>query len=136
MAAMRTAIVAAVVLFCGQWSAGAQESSIAAPPAPVGQATGSPSPVVDVERLPVSMARLQRRLKASTERQAHEGLNLRYYVDVFGVAPPLVFFTKDDNLTTQAAPYGAPTHNEMIAAMTPRGLAPPPRGRIARRSRK
>jgi uncharacterized protein YqjF (DUF2071 family) len=129
---IRCAWLAAAALLA-PWPVWAQSQQVPVPEAHV--ASQAPS-TVDVGQLPLSMSRLQRRLRASTERQARVGLNLQYYVDVFGVAPPLVFFTKDDNLTTARAPFGAPTHDDMIAAMTPRGFAPPPRGRVPRRSRK
>jgi hypothetical protein len=100
--------------------AGAQS----APAATSGRtATGTSAAVaapVDVKRLPVDVSRVGQRLKQTQIREESKGLNLRYYIDVFAPAPKLVLFTPEDNLEYGRAPYGAPTHNEMIEMMTPR----------------
>ena len=75
---------------------------------------------VDVKRLPVDVSRVGQRLRQSQIREESKGLNLRYYVDVFAPAPRLVLFTPEDNLEYGRAPFGAPTHSEMIEMMTPR----------------
>ena len=87
-------------------------------------------------QLPVNLARIQRRLKASADREAYDGLRLTYSVDVFALAPPIQLFSKQDNLLSGAVPYGAPTTQQMLQALTPNGLTPPPTGRIQRRSKK
>ena len=68
---------------------------------------------VDVSRLPLNLDRIQRALHQFAIREERQGLNLRYIIEVFGQAPPLVVFTKEDNPLTGPAPYGAPTHREM-----------------------
>jgi hypothetical protein len=80
---------------------------------------------IDVSRLPLNLERLHRELKQSTVKEEREGLNLRYNVEVFGQAPPLMFFTREDNLTTGPVPYGAPTHQEMIEHVTPKEYRAP-----------
>lgn len=92
-------------------------ASGADPPAAV------PAPVpVDVARLPIDLGRLQRRLRAAAERTEADGLNLKYFVDVYAPAPPVTFFTPQDNLTSGPVPNSAPTHAQMLEALTPQEL--------------
>jgi hypothetical protein len=74
---------------------------------------------VNVDRLPIDVGRIQRELRQSAERSENEGLRLRYFVDVYGQAPPLVIFGPQDNLVDGPVPYGAPTHREMVEHVTP-----------------
>lgn len=83
------------------------------------------SGTVDVRRLPLDVARIHRALQQSSVREDHEGLNLRYVIEVYGQAPPLVFFGPGDNLLTGPTPYGAPTHREMIEHVTPKEYRAP-----------
>jgi hypothetical protein len=76
-------------------------------------------PAVDINRLPIDVGRIQRELRLSTERNEIEGLQLRYFVDVYGQAPPIVIFGPEDNLIEGPVPYGAPTHREMVNQNTP-----------------
>ena len=55
----------------------------------------------------------------------HNGLHIRYTIDVYGAAPQIEFFTKQDNLQTGPVPYGAPTHREMINQVTPQEFRAP-----------
>jgi len=80
---------------------------------------------VDVSRLPIDVERIRRELQQSTTREEHEGLNLRYVVEVYGQAPPIVFFGPDDDLVNGPVPYGAPTHKEMIEHVTPQEYRAP-----------
>ena len=81
---------------------------------------------VDVKLLPISLHRIQRELQqSSTETQSHEGLRLRYQIDVYGRAPAIELFTKADNLRSGPVPYGAPTHKEMLNMMTPQEFRAP-----------
>lgn len=75
---------------------------------------------IDVSRLPIDVRRIERRFRQGQIREERDGLNLRYFVDVFAKAPNLVLFTKEDNLAYGPVPYGAPTHREMVDMMTPR----------------
>ncbi len=111
---------------------GVAQAAAAQSPAPAAGATGTtgvidaraPAPAaaqpVDVSRLPVDMNRIERRFRQSLIREEREGLNLRYFVEVFAPAPKLQLFTKQDNLEHGPAPYGGPTHREMLDMMTPR----------------
>ena len=80
---------------------------------------------IDVNRLPLDRARIQRALQESAVREERQGLNLRYTVAVYGQAPPLVLFTREDNLTTGPVPYGGPTHKDMLEQMTPKEYRAP-----------
>ena len=108
--------LAALLVLASATLAGAQERS----------ATTANAPSVSVERLPVNVARIQRALRQSAERQEGSGLNIRYVVDVYGTAPRLNFFDpKRDNLRYGPVPYGAPTHQQMLDIMTPQEFRSP-----------
>ena len=81
---------------------------------------------VDVSRLPINLDRIQRQLRQSTVRDESDGLNLRYVVDVFGQAPRIELFSGLENALTGPAPYGAPTHQDMLQIMTPQEFSHPP----------
>src|SRR5438067_9931420 len=74
---------------------------------------------VDVKRLPIDLRKVTSQLRQSAARESHNGLRIRYTVDVYGQAPHIELFNKQDNLTTGPVPYGAPTHRDMINAVTP-----------------
>ena len=75
---------------------------------------------VDVTRLPIDLAKVTVQLRQSAATASHNnGLHIRYTVDVYGQAPRIELFTKQDNLTTGPVPYGAPTHREFIEHVTP-----------------
>jgi hypothetical protein len=84
-----------------------------------------PAPNVDVDRLPISMAKIRKELQRQADTEERQGLNLRYSLHVYGVAPRLQFFTEEDNLTTGPVPWGAPTHREMIEHVTPQEFRAP-----------
>ena len=84
------------------------------------QARPDAQETVDVSRLPLNLERIQRELRQSAIREEREGLNLRYVVEVYGQAPPFVLFGPEDNLVHGPVPYGAPTHRDMIAHVTPK----------------
>jgi hypothetical protein len=119
---------AAVLLFSliqATW-ASAQEG---AQPQPSGKPDSakpaSPESTVDVSRLPINLERIQRQLRRSTVRDESEGLNLRYVVDVFGQAPRIELFPNRDYSLSGPAPYGAPTHQDMLRVMTPQEFSAP-----------
>ncbi len=87
-----------------------------------GATTSTPGVVatIDVSRLPVDLRRIERQFRASQIREERNGLNLRYFVEVFAPAPKLVIITKQDNVEKGPAPYGGPSHNDMLEMMTPR----------------
>src|SRR5687768_5657206 len=103
----RQAVTTAVLLL-GLADAGAAQSVVAlntaAAPAPTA------APAIDVSRLPIDMRRIEKHFRQTTVREVRDGLNLRYFVDVYAKAPDIVLFTKEDNLLTGPVPYGAPTH--------------------------
>jgi hypothetical protein len=74
---------------------------------------------VDVKRLPIDLAKVTTQLRQSAATQSHNGLHIRYTVDVYGQAPRIELYTKQDNLATGPVPYGAPSHREMIEHVTP-----------------
>lgn len=80
---------------------------------------------VDVKRLPIDLAKVTRELRQSAATESRTGLNLRYRVDVYGQAPRIEIFTKEDNLANGPAPYGAPSHREMIEHVTPQEYRAP-----------
>jgi hypothetical protein len=109
-------------------SASAQEGSQPQPTAKPDSAKTAPGPEsnVDVSRLPINLERIQRQLRRqSTVRDESEGLNLRYVVDVFGQAPRIELFPNRDYSLSGPAPYGAPTHQEMLRVMTPQEFSAP-----------
>lgn len=83
------------------------------------QAAAAQQTPVDVKRLPVDLAKVTRQLRQSAASERQNGLHIRYTVDVYGQAPRIEFFTKQDNLATGPVPYGAPTHRDMLQQMTP-----------------
>src|SRR5215216_7378856 len=76
-------------------------------------------PSVDVKRLPLDLARVTHQLRQTPATESQNGLHIRYTVDVYGAAPRIEFFTKQDNLKTGPVPYGGPSHREMIEHVTP-----------------
>ena len=80
---------------------------------------------VDVSRLPVNFERLERDLRTSSSTEQHDGLNLRYVLQVFGQAPPIIIWRKEDNLVHGPVPYGAPTHREIMEHITPQEYRAP-----------
>ena len=64
--------------------------------------------------------RIQRQLPAvDRPRRTATACNLRYIVDVYGQAPRIELFTNGTTSLTGPAPYGAPTHSEMLEIITP-----------------
>ena len=80
---------------------------------------------VDVSRLPINLERIQRELRQSSSREDSNGLNIRYIVDVYGQAPPIVIFGPQFDLLYGPVPNSAPTHKEMIEHVTPREYRAP-----------
>lgn len=85
------------------------------------QQTASVPSSVDVSKLPIDMSRIRRQLVQVNVREQRNGINLRYMVEVFGQAPPIDLFSSptDPNFWTGPAPYGAPTHRDMMNLNTP-----------------
>jgi hypothetical protein len=90
-----------------------------------GTRADAPAPTVDVSKLPINLDRIQRQLRQSTVRDESEGLRLRYVVDVFGQAPRIELFGNRDFSLTGPAPYGGPTHNDILQVITPQEFSAP-----------
>ena len=76
-------------------------------------------PTIDVSRLPIDVEKIHRELQKSTIKEEHDGLNLRYVVDVYGQAPPIVLIDPGFDLVHGPVPNSAPTHKDMIDHVTP-----------------
>jgi hypothetical protein len=74
---------------------------------------------IDVTRLPLDLKRIERQFQQARIREERSGLTLRYFVEVFAPAPRLVLIRPEDNVEKGPAPYGAPTHRDMLDMMTP-----------------
>lgn len=115
---IRLTLIAAVMLL-GLAASGAAQSATAPGDASQNGGTAAAAPAVDVSRLPIDLRRIERELRQATIREERSGLNLRYFVEVYGQAPPLVTFTKEDNLQFGPVPHGAPTHRDILWMLTP-----------------
>jgi hypothetical protein len=115
-------VLTAVTLFGLVQAAAAQSVSPVNSTRAAGNAATTPSMVatVDITRLPIDLRRIERQFREGEIREERRGLDLRYFVEVYGRAPNIVLFTKEDNLEYGPAPYGGPTHREMLEMMTPR----------------
>jgi hypothetical protein len=80
---------------------------------------------VDVNKLPVNLARIQRQLQQASVRENPDGLKLSFFVDVYGRAPRIELWTPEPNLMTGPAPYGAPTHRQILEQITPQEYRAP-----------
>ena len=84
------------------------------------------STTIDATALGVSMSRIRRQLRVD-EQARSEGdapLKLEYFVDVYGTAPSLRFFTGPE-LLYGAVPGSAPTHSDMLYQLTPQAFRSP-----------
>ena len=105
----------AAVLLVGIAHSGAAQSAPSSSATPVAT-TGT----IDVSRLPIDMRRIEREFRQTQIREERAGLNLRYFVEVYGQAPPLRFLDKErDNLQYGPTPHGAPTHRDILWMLTP-----------------
>jgi len=120
---MRTIPVVSSVLLVAGLAAGANAQTTQ--PAAAQPTTAAPAPPEATEQYGLNLSRIQRGLRKSAERQDYDGLNLRYYVNVYAPAPPIKLFTPLDNLLYGPAPYGAPTHRDMMNVMTPQEFSAP-----------
>lgn len=82
-------------------------------------------PRIDVDRLPLDLKRIHKELKQVEVREERDGLNLRYRIEIYGLAPPLEIFTSEANLVHGPVPYGAPTHQEILNHITPQEFRTP-----------
>jgi hypothetical protein len=108
----------AVLLFSLTQATWASAQSGAGDP-PAAKSDTAVESTVDVSQLPLNLDRIKRQLQQSTVRDESDGLRLRYVVDVFGQAPRIELFGNRDYSLTGPAPYGAPTHNDLLQMITP-----------------
>jgi hypothetical protein len=73
----------------------------------------------NVDRLPVDLRRLQRRLSDSAERDARGGPKIRFDINVYASAPRIQLVTPQDNVRTGQPRWSAPSHQEMMNLVTP-----------------
>lgn len=106
---------AAAILACG----------LAAPLAAQEAGPPSPQPTVNVNRLGIDVNRIHRQLQQDAERGPHEGLRLKYFIDVYASSPRLQLFANRQEATTGPVPFGAPTHREMLDVTTPQEYRAP-----------
>jgi hypothetical protein len=92
---------------------GAQGAPAAQRPAATAQA---PPPSIDA--LGVSFERIKRGLRLAPASTAKTPLKLEFYVEVQGIAPPILIFQPGE-LATGPVPYGAPTHSDILDLFTP-----------------
>ena len=85
----------------------------------------APQQDVDVINQPLNLERIQRQLQQATVREGQEGLNLSFFVDVYGRAPRIELWAPEPNLMTGPAPYGAPTHRQILEQITPQEFRAP-----------
>lgn len=79
---------------------------------------------IDADRLPVSLERIKRELAATRSTNDTSALRLQYYIEVYG-RPYALDILGDFNLTTGPVPFGAPTHREFLAHVTPQEFRAP-----------
>jgi hypothetical protein len=103
------------------WSAG----PAAAQSGDVPPASTPPPAQIDASKLPVNLARLQQKLRVAAEREQSSAARIHYTIDVFGEAPPLQVLSPKDDLRSGPVPWGAPTHSEMMNAVTPQEYRAP-----------
>ena len=116
---LRSCGIAAVLLTLAG-SASAQSASATAEDQPT--ATSG----LDVRRLPIDVGKINRGLQQSATREERNGLNLRYFISVYGSPARIdVLDPKRDNLVYGPVPYGAPTHQQMLDVMTPKEFRAP-----------
>ena len=76
------------------------------------------------EELPVSLERIKRRLhRLPPTHEERSLLRLSYYIEVYGRLPRIDLVQGFD-VHNGPVPYGAPTHAELLAVMSPREFRP------------
>ena len=102
-------------------------------PSPDDAKVESPS-AVNADELGVSIDRIRLRFERGSLFNSvfdPRKLKLTAYVDVVGKAPPIRLFGFDprsvrEELTSQAVPFGAPAHGEIVRMLTPQEFRTPP----------
>lgn len=95
-------------------------------PAVAQQRPAEPEPAAETsrpaEQVPISVERVRRELARPIPPRAG-ALRLDYYIEVYGKASALAFLEGVD--FTGPAPYGAPTHREILNMITPKEFRAP-----------
>jgi hypothetical protein len=111
----------------GRIGAAAMLTGILAGPAaaqdPPGNGAKPPVPI-DASKL-LNVARVQRQLQRTIERERLQGTTLRYNIDVFARSPQIEIFAPDVDLQFGPVPFSAPTHQDMLDVVTPREFRSP-----------
>ena len=111
----------------GRIGAAAMLTGVLAGPAvaqdPAGNGAKSPVPL-DASKL-LNVARVQRQLQRTIERERLEGTTLRYNIDVFARSPQIELFAPDVDLQFGPVPFSAPTHRDVLDIVTPREFRSP-----------
>jgi hypothetical protein len=101
------------------WARQGGPAGTAAAPVDSQPAQAAPAqPAPSVEALGMSFERIKRGLRILPASTAKTPLKLEYYVEVQGIAPPIPIF-RPGELASGPVPYGAPTHADMMAHVTP-----------------
>jgi hypothetical protein len=107
-------------LLLGGVAAPLQAQQAATPPPQAAQSE------IDVNKLPLDLNKLQKKLQAAVRREEQLGPSrIRYSIDVLGTAPRLRLIVPGDDLRDAPTPYGAPTHREMMNYATPQEFRAP-----------
>lgn len=86
-------------------------------------------PHIDVDKLPIDIARITQELKSVTVLEERDGLRLRYFLNINAPAPPLnIVINPDgtDSWLVGPVPHTAPTHREFMEFVTPQQWRTPP----------
>lgn len=121
----RTTAVLLIAVLTTPALAFAQQNPTAAQPAAAPRPESASSDR-DVN-LPVSLERIRRELihQAARSRNDSRGLDIRYYVEVYGHAPQIQIFSPDTDLVHGPVPYGGMTHQEFLNLVTPQEFRAP-----------
>ena len=84
------------------------------------EAPSPPGPTIDVTKLGISLARIQRGLfiAEARDRQGGDAMHLEFNVQVYGQSPKIEVL-KGIDLVNGAVPGTAPSHNQVIEFLTP-----------------
>ena len=117
---MKAWAVALCVLALHGSSVSAQTA--ASDPSTATKASVPPTPVevdIDPAKLPVSLKNIRLQLAVKPETKT-SGLRIAETIEVVGVAPKIELWNKETaKLATGPVPWGAPTHKDFIALVTP-----------------
>jgi hypothetical protein len=121
---MRRLLAAVLALLVGAdqsvlWAQQAQPHS----PPPQPRVTAVPEQP-SLEALGLSFDRVKRELRILPPSTAKTPLKLEYYVEVVGDAPEFQLFMPGE-MVTGPAPWGAPTHSDILDLLTPKVFRAP-----------